>query len=424
MSGLLFTPEQHAVLRAAWAKYSVTDALKKRYRAPGIKPHVVTVSADVPVEVALDVLVRHNINAAPVYDASLPAFVGMVAMHDVIEYILAITATRPSTSTVDSGVLADDELDETASTTAGTAGSDDVAPLALLEPDEGGVNGDQGPATDDEDEVGTTASSDPVRRTRKWSFGSSASTEPDGLALAEVMARLRDAHAVSVACIADLSERDAFMTLPATATLEQAMDIFSKGVHRIVITPADPSTPVTPATLVGILTQSDMIQFLSDHETDHPWNDLVHLRIEDLRLCEPKPIVHVRAFQPVVDALHAMHEQRMSSVAVVDAAGRLLGNISSSDVKHMMRHLRLGTLDMPCAQFVNQVKTKQMLENDGKDIVPVIQVGPSAPLAQVMRILLVMRVHRVWCTDQNPSSPQFQAPVSVVSMTDILRVLL
>ncbi|KNE66242.1 hypothetical protein AMAG_10479 [Allomyces macrogynus ATCC 38327] len=168
---------------------------------------------------------------------------------------------------------------------------------------------------------------------------------------------------------------------------------------------------------IGMVTMHDLVEYVVTlvKANKSVWQEL------DAEL--GPPIIHVTAFQPVIDALQAMHTHRVSSVAIVDGTDRLLGNISASDVKHIMRHLRYGILFEPCSQFINKVKTRQMLENAGKDIVPVIQVSAHALLAQVLRLLIVTHVHRVWCTQQNPQAANFQAPISVVSMTDILRVL-
>ncbi|KAI9183587.1 cell separation during budding [Blastocladiella emersonii ATCC 22665] len=355
---LTFSADQHAALRKAWATATVADLLKAHWKA-GTKA-VVTVKSSMPVEEAFDILVQNNINAAPVYDADADAYIGMVSMLDVVEYVMTLVRANKAVW---------QELD---------AELPSPTHVQAQEPDR------------------------------------------SGLAIAEIVQRIRQVRPIPVSYISDLAKRDPFMALPRSATLEHAMDIFSKGIHRIVITEADDKANV----LVGILTQSDIVRFLSEREKEAPFNDVLKMRLNDLKLSTPKEIVLVKAFQPVVDALQAMHTSRVSSVAVVDATERLLGNISASDVKHIMRHLRYGILFETCSQFIGGVKTRQMLDNAGKDTVPVIEIAKDATLSRALRLIVVTKVHRLWCVEQDSRLPSFQAPVAVVSLTDILRVLL
>ncbi|KNE57483.1 hypothetical protein AMAG_03192 [Allomyces macrogynus ATCC 38327] len=360
------TADQQAALRAAWQRTPVTAILKSHWKAGTAT--VVTVTSSMAVEDAFDQLVKHNINAAPIFDEERQEYIGMVTMHDLVEYVVTLVKANKSVW---------QELD---------------AELGPLSP----------------------ASESPATVAKKPAH------TPEGPAISEIVSRIRQVRPVPVSYISDLAQRDPYTALPSTATLDEAMTIFATGIHRIVISAADDPKSKTH---VGILTQSDMIRWISEHEKEAPLDAIVKLKLADLHLSNPKPIIHVTAFQPVVDALQAMHTHRVSSVAIVDGTDRLLGNISASDVKHIMRHLRYGILFEPCSQFINKVKTRQMLENAGKDIVPVIQVSAHALLAQVLRLLIVTHVHRVWCTQQNPQAANFQAPISVVSMTDILRVL-
>ncbi|ORZ34865.1 hypothetical protein BCR44DRAFT_119895 [Catenaria anguillulae PL171] len=377
----IFNEEQHAQLRAAWARTHVDDLLKAHWKSTSTA--VVTVDSTMSCEEAFDRLVQHNINAAPVWDAETKAYVGMVSMLDVVEFVLMLVKANKAVW---------QEMD---------------AELATR------------PATSSGTHAGAAhARSAPGQEQQR--AASAKETDARGLAIAEIASRIRQVKPIPVSYISDLAKRDPFMCLPRTATLDKAMDIFAKGIHRIVITESE----AEPANLVGILTQSDMTHWLSENGTQSPFDQVLKMKLSELRLSQPKDIIYVKSFQPVLEALQSMQANRVSSVAVVDASDRLLGNISATDVKHIMRHLRYGVLFESCAQFIGGVKTRQMLENAGKDTVPVIQVSPNASLSQVLRLLVVTRVHRVWCTQQDSHASNFQSPVAVVSLTDILRVLL
>ncbi|KAL7746641.1 cell separation during budding [Sorochytrium milnesiophthora] len=385
--------ETLARLRDMWRSVPLSDVLRAQWKSK--TDQVVSVPSNVPVETAFDLLVRHSINAAPVLDPSTGNYVGMVSMHDVLEYVITLVQANKQ-------VL--QELDAHPADNIGALTSDDAAAKGQA-PDPGAAAAGMPP---------------PQQQQQQQQHSSMASTEESrGIAIEEIVKRVRQVRAVPVAYISDLSSRDPYHALPLSGTLDQAIDIFVKGVHRIVITDA-----TSDKKLVGIISQSDLLHYICQHEKDEAMAEALRAKISDLGLSEPKEIIHVKAFQHVIDALQAMHQHRLSSVAVVDPNSRLLGNISATDVKHIMRHLRYGVLFDTCSQFINKVKTRQMLENAGKDIVPVIQVSPHASLQQVVRLMMVTHVHRVWVTEQNPATANFQAPLSVVSMTDILRALI
>ncbi|KAI9218100.1 hypothetical protein BC828DRAFT_369588 [Blastocladiella britannica] len=382
----VFLESKHNELRAAWAATTVGSLLKSHWKSGGGKLEVVTVDATMSAEDAFDVLVQNNINAAPVWDPAAHEYVGMVSMLDVVEFVLMLVKANKAVLQA-----MDAELDQSTS-------ADRI----------------------DMSRPASTAAPAPLAARSQSAHATSAKeADGSGLKIAEIASRIRQIKPIPVSYISDLAKRDPLMSLPRDATLDKAIDIFSKGIHRIAVTESDSNS-----TLVGILTQSDIVRHLSENAVAEPFASLLKLRLVDLKLSDPKGIVLVKAFQPVLDALQAMHAHRVSSVAVVDATDRLLGNISASDVKHIMRHLRYGVLFETCSQFIGGVKTRQMLDNAGKDVVPVIQVSPTAPLAQVLRLLVVTKVHRVWCVDQNAHSASFQAPSSVVSLTDILRILM
>lgn len=238
--------------------------------------------------------------------------------------------------------------------------------------------------------------------------------EEKAIKISQLVECVRKRESVPVTIVSDFSAKDPLICVPHDCTLLLAMQHFARGINRIMVQ--------NNTQIVGIVSQSDVIKFLSQNDKTPPFNAILSSKISQLQLCERREIISVRSFDRVYDALSMMVQQNVSSVAVVDSNTKLLGNISSSDIKHVLLNLQRGLLFESCSQFINSVKTRQMLKNSGKDIVPVIQVSMNAILSQVLRLLLVTNVHRVWVTESCMENVTYQCPITVISMTDILRV--
>jgi hypothetical protein len=61
-----------------------------------------------------------------------------------------------------------------------------------------------------------------------------------------------------------------------------------------------------------------------------------------------------------------MSEYSISSVAVVDPAGTLFGNISMADIRFIFQNNHYDRLWMHCSNFVSMTLSQKGLENDGK----------------------------------------------------------
>jgi CBS domain-containing protein len=105
----------------------------------------------------------------------------------------------------------------------------------------------------------------------------------------------------------------------------------------------------------------------------------------------------------------------VSSLAVVNS-DKIIGNISMTDVKHVMKSYRHGLLWKTCFQFVSYIKLEQGII-EGQDRLPVFDVRPDTHLGFAIAKLLATRAHRVWVTDEK------QQLLGVVSLTDIFRIL-
>jgi CBS domain-containing protein len=191
--------------------------------------------------------------------------------------------------------------------------------------------------------------------------------------------------------------------------LSAAIDILAtdNGVHRINVVDGN-------GRVRGILSQTDIIKFLLSKS--HLFTDSMKATLESVKLgCGA--VVSVNAESSVLDALERMSEYYISSVAVVEPDGTLIGNISMADIRFIFQHGRYHRLWMNCSQFVSLALNQKGLEHGGNDQFPFFDAHLSSSVEQVMNKILATHVHRVWITE-----PRTQRLIGVVSMTDLIRL--
>ncbi len=211
--------------------------------------------------------------------------------------------------------------------------------------------------------------------------------------------------------------------------------------------------------VTAIISQSDVARFLSTHEAG--LGGLGGQTVADLGWVKgPGSIVSVPPEASALAALATMAEHKVAGVAVVDAGGRLLGNMSASDARGLTAD-RLPALALPVAEFL---ALEHGLEYWGLDHsgdaggVPAPAAAPPPPpqdldrarehasgfaraaarrratlggavgqelaaavatdtLAAVLARLVGRRLHRLYVVDAD------RRPVGVVTLTDVLRLV-
>jgi CBS domain-containing protein len=107
-----------------------------------------------------------------------------------------------------------------------------------------------------------------------------------------------------------------------------------------------------------------------------------------------------------------MHEESLTSVAVVDNAFNVLGNISTVDVRYLTNTSSLPLLKSSCLHFISVILSERGVEN-GKDSFPVFHVNPHSTLAHTTAKLLATRSHRMWVVEAASPSPSAPATPSI-----------
>ncbi|KAI1332212.1 hypothetical protein F5Y16DRAFT_394285 [Xylariaceae sp. FL0255] len=210
--------------------------------------------------------------------------------------------------------------------------------------------------------------------------------------------------------------KETLVTLQGDEDLARAIEVFGSGIHRILVANHH-------SDIVGVLSQMALVEFF--------WNEGVHFRtIDELypKLMHElgigsQQIIAVNADSPLTEALSLMSQEGLTSVAVVDNALNVVGNISVADVKLLVNATSLPLLHNSCMHFISVILTERGTEN-GQDSFPVFHVNPYSMLAHTVAKLVATHSHRMWLVESPspsnsvPSTPTLGPSVLVSNNTN------
>jgi len=184
-----------------------------------------------------------------------------------------------------------------------------------------------------------------------------------------------------------------------TESLSSIIDTFSNGVHRALVPQKD---DLTKHMHYVMLSQSDVVNYLQKHSDQ--FKEIVAKTLVQLRLSEKK-IDTITADRRAFDCFKLLGDEYVTCLPIVEKeTGRLLANFSASDLRG---------LTVPKLKFMNE-SVETFLQAQTGGIRPPVVVKPTGTLADVMKLIVDNKVHRVWVVDDK------DRPVSIVTLTDIL----
>ncbi|KKY15652.1 putative cbs domain-containing protein [Phaeomoniella chlamydospora] len=218
----------------------------------------------------------------------------------------------------------------------------------------------------------------------------------------EIARKAKEGSKMSLKNIEDIgSKSDPLVFIADTGDLSKAVEIFGGGVHRIVVVEEGTQKAV------GILSQSRLVRFLWENVRAFPvLEQLYHQNLRDLRIGGQQPI-GINGDKPLAEALTLLLNEGISSLAVLDNARNVIGNISTVDVKLLTKSSSIPLLHNTCIHFISVILSTRGME-EGKDSFPVFHVTPLSTLAHTVAKLVATKAHRMWITD--PQSPSSSAP--------------
>jgi len=204
--------------------------------------------------------------------------------------------------------------------------------------------------------------------------------------------------------IINVSGRNEVISVQSTTPLQDVIEILSKpDVHRVPIVNEG-------GDYVGIITQSDIVRYFNDNQ--EKLAPKLEQKVKNIWNIGTKKVQTMEHNKFVIDALVKLEESRISGIAIVDDEGKIVGNLSASDLKRMQvkppiqlcydvyenLHQFMSVIDW--TEKVNKFK-------------PVI-IQPDETLGTAIAHIVSFNVHRIYITDQN------RKPIGEISLCDII----
>jgi CBS domain-containing protein len=210
-----------------------------------------------------------------------------------------------------------------------------------------------------------------------------------------------------VRTLLDRYDSSKFCPVPPTGNGVQILEVLSTGVHRCPVIDEKKS-------LAGILSQSTVNEYiarniscLGEHLANRP--------VAEFGLTDRGNVVSITPDAFAIHAVHLMTTHNVSAVAVVQDH-QLIGTVSSTDLEGISQ-THLGLLLCPVVDFLK--RQQELLGQKPASVsLPPLTITPQTTIETAILKMAVTKVHRLWVVNEHG------APVDVVSLTDLLRVLL
>jgi len=187
---------------------------------------------------------------------------------------------------------------------------------------------------------------------------------------------------------------DPFWPVPQDSTLRSLINSYFKWrIHRCPV--------AEKGKVVGHVSQSDVIRFLANNPKS--LEGVLSKKLTDLGLDEG-PVTCVLKGKSLIEAFNVMMETKFTGLAIIDEQGRLVQNISASDLKGVTKE-SFWKLEMPIENIIKEEKK-----------LPVLTCSPKSTLDEVVKKLADCRVHRIYVVD-NQNKPR-----NVITLTSIMKV--
>jgi len=195
--------------------------------------------------------------------------------------------------------------------------------------------------------------------------------------------------------VADFSTVDVFAPMSGELSLYHLVETFTRGIHRV------PVFDSTGTKVMSVVSQSLVVKFLADHLGQVGRAGSKSLR--DLHL-GVKKVVTVDESAKAIEGYRLMDANKLESIAVVGADGKLVAQLSASDLRGLSKEL-FAALDRRISDFTGKAKRVSTCQPDTK-------------LRDVVKQLATGSLHRLWIVDKD------QRPIGVVSLGDVMKALM
>lgn len=206
-----------------------------------------------------------------------------------------------------------------------------------------------------------------------------------------------------------MARRNPFKAVSADASLLDVINLLvaksATRVRRVAVLDADHK-------LVNVISSSRCVAYFAEHAAQ--FGHKAHATVGELNL-GTSPVISVSETASAFDTYTLLEKSRLSGVAIVNAHGALVGNISARDLKNFIKKPDLKKLHLSIKQFLTELRQESI------DIhVPTIVVYQHSTLAHVAAKLKATTVHRVFVVDDDAH----MRPIAVISVADIVAQMI
>jgi len=191
----------------------------------------------------------------------------------------------------------------------------------------------------------------------------------------------------------------------------ELIEVFALGVHRAPVYKVSGLVHY----ITDIVSQSDVMSFLFRHRFDAGLHgatahgDLFNTPIKKLPGLEySKTVITMSYFAQAIHAFWLMHFHRVYGVAIVDHDGRLLANLSASDIRGIGHgRKKFSALLLPVPSFYREFELQTSP----------LTCTPDTTFGSLIVKFGFYRVHRLWIVDNADK------PIGLISLTDVMKYL-
>mmetsp|Transcript_2306 Transcript_2306/g.6418 ORF Transcript_2306/g.6418 Transcript_2306/m.6418 type:complete len:331 (+) Transcript_2306:104-1096(+) len=205
--------------------------------------------------------------------------------------------------------------------------------------------------------------------------------------------------------LADCSGRDPFSPVGLRTSVFSAIQKFVKWkAHRLPI--IDPE-----GELIHLLSQFRVIEYLEEHVGASP---IASRTVGDLKLGYKDGVYSIKETQTVAEGFQVINEKKVYGIAVLNGEGRIVGNLSASDIRRVVKD---GALDFDVLALSVSSFIKAGIQSDDRTIEGVVCVQASTTVEEVTMKFVVTKVHRLYVIDEN------ERLLGIISTIDLLTQL-
>eukprot|EP01124_Arcella_intermedia_P030816 TRINITY_DN6820_c0_g1_i1.p1 TRINITY_DN6820_c0_g1~~TRINITY_DN6820_c0_g1_i1.p1 ORF type:complete len:519 (+),score=68.02 TRINITY_DN6820_c0_g1_i1:32-1588(+) len=217
--------------------------------------------------------------------------------------------------------------------------------------------------------------------------------------------------------IADVMNKEGrhptYLTSTSTSLKDVIHQFANTGIQRVMVVERNITEGVVEQnkpedTVVGLLTQSDLIRFIAENFMWMKREPVFSKTLRELNIGQREPIT-VDCSTPAYKVFLEIHKKCREGVAMVDNNGKLVANVSASNIKGMTRR-NYQLLFRPIIQYLSRDRKRGWWQ------LPICTTLDT-PLSTVVLQFVASKVHRMYIVDNDDK------PVGEVSLTDVMAQL-